>query len=252
MAALLAQAFLDEVEAALKTSDIPRVVASFRADGWWRDHLVIDEGDFNSLRAPQIGSHLQKFGVPAIFNLRVVQPEKAVIVKVNEEVTWLQAFFDCESTESRIKGFVRLRESTEGSGDWKGEYAGTTCSLARLTHVLCTAYTFYVSRSFACRSFASFSTRTHADTFVYPADCALGDQGSRGDFLRATSSWYVPRRITRKAQLARQEARHGRLSRGGSHGPHHRRRTEWPHARCTSGCARHCAYSPPFPRLKRD
>ena len=145
MAALLAQDFLDEVEAALKTSDIPRVVASFRADGWWRDHLVIDEGDFNSLRAPQIASHLEKFGVPAIFNLRVVQPEKAVIVKVNEEVTWLQAFFDCESTESRIKGFVRLRESTEGSGDWKGEYAGMICCLARLTlphsiHILRESY----------------------------------------------------------------------------------------------------------------
>lgn len=117
MAATIAQEFLTAVETAVKANNVPGIVECFRPDGWWRDHLIIDTGDFNSLRMPEIAPHLEKFGVPGIFNLKVVQPEKAVIVKVSEEVTWLQAFFDFETETTRGKGFIRLRESADG--DWK-------------------------------------------------------------------------------------------------------------------------------------
>lgn len=42
------------------------------------------------------------------------------------QVTWLQAFITYETAKTRGKGFVRLRESAPGAGDWA-------------------AYTFFVS-----------------------------------------------------------------------------------------------------------
>jgi len=72
----------------------------------------------NSLKRAkgEIGQHLDKYGVPEIRNLKVVKPHDAII---NEGANWLQAFTTFETADSRGKGFLRLRESSPGSGDYR-------------------------------------------------------------------------------------------------------------------------------------
>lgn len=82
--------------------------------------------DFNSLTTNSIPDFLKNHGVPKISDLKVMQEDKSAIVPVSSEITWLQAFLSYETPEGRGKGFLRLRETTPGSGDWK-------------------AYTFFVS-----------------------------------------------------------------------------------------------------------
>lgn len=104
----------------------------------------------NSLPKGDIRGHLERFGVPTITELRVVQEEKVALVPVNKEVTWIQAFLSYETPEGRGKGFIRLRESSPGKGDW----------LAYTFFVRCTFSVFliiYISRSL--RTFFYHSSR---------------------------------------------------------------------------------------------
>ncbi|SGY12760.1 BQ5605_C011g06594 [Microbotryum silenes-dioicae] len=126
--------------------------------GYWRDILCIDQTDFNALQTNDIVSdmlvlggpwvwrrreegggdfsppflrrqfrsirvdeagHLNKFGVPAIENLKVTKPQSACIVPASAEMVWAQAFITFETDDIRGKGMVRLRESKVGRGDWK-------------------------------------------------------------------------------------------------------------------------------------
>lgn len=72
----------------------------------------------NSLKRSkgEIKQHLDKYGVPAIQNLKVIKPHDAVF---NEAANWLQAFTTFETDEARGKGFLRLRETSAGSGDYR-------------------------------------------------------------------------------------------------------------------------------------
>lgn len=80
--------------------------------------------DFNSLKTSQIKGHLTKFGIPAFQSLQVIKPHDA---SYSEATNWIQAFTSYETDVGRGKGYIRLRESAPGRGDWK-------------------AYTFFVSR----------------------------------------------------------------------------------------------------------
>jgi hypothetical protein len=155
----IATAFVNSLQAAISTEDINGIVKHFRDDGFWRDILCIDSGDWNAFRTSELvsfalypqsgtselistfnnlqGNALNKFGVPKIKQLTVIkvrrptfpapsslthsfeQPLDAAIVPVSETVIWLQAFITFETEKTRGKGFVRLRESAPGAGDWK-------------------------------------------------------------------------------------------------------------------------------------
>jgi len=71
--------------------------------------LTIDQTDFNSLKKSTIKESLEKFGVPAIKNLKVVRPTDASIVPL-EGMTWAQAYLSYETDKCRGKGLVRLIE----------------------------------------------------------------------------------------------------------------------------------------------
>ncbi|GAA5907376.1 hypothetical protein JCM5296_002178 [Sporobolomyces johnsonii] len=119
----IAQAFCDSIQAAFTAKDIDGIVRHFRrADGWWRDILNIDF-DFNSLRTNDIKGHLTKFGVPDIKELKVIRPNDA---QFNEGAGWLQAFTTYETPEGRGRGFLRLKESSPGAGDWQAYVFFTT------------------------------------------------------------------------------------------------------------------------------
>ncbi|KAI5480687.1 hypothetical protein MNV49_007614 [Pseudohyphozyma bogoriensis] len=105
----IANAFVNKMQAALLQKDIKAIVALFREDGWWRDIL---------LRTKDIAGHLEQFGVPNITDLKVVQENEAALVPVNDEVTWVSAFLSYETPVARGRGFIRLRESSPGRGDW--------------------------------------------------------------------------------------------------------------------------------------
>ncbi|KAK4051477.1 hypothetical protein OIO90_004691 [Microbotryomycetes sp. JL221] len=127
----VSEEFLSSIQAAFDAQDIDGIVKHFREDGWWRDMLYIDNTalsrtDFNTLRTKEIASHLQKFGVPSLRNMHLVKHQDAAFVPVNDQVEWIQSFFELETDKTRGRGFVRLRESSRGSGDWK---AYTFCTV---------------------------------------------------------------------------------------------------------------------------
>ncbi|BGP43329.1 hypothetical protein JCM10449v2_007360 [Rhodotorula kratochvilovae] len=113
----IAQAFCSSIQAAFDAKDIAGIERHFTDDGHWRDILTIDF-DFNSLKKDrgEIKEHLTKYGVPSVQNLKVIKPHDAVI---NEGANWLQAFTTFETDEGRGKGFLRLRESSPGAGDYR-------------------------------------------------------------------------------------------------------------------------------------
>ncbi|KAK4049999.1 hypothetical protein OIV83_003823 [Microbotryomycetes sp. JL201] len=111
---------------AFDAKDIDGIVKHFCPDGWWRDMLYIDNTDFNTLRTNEIAGHLKKFGVPSLQNLHVVKPHDAALVPVSDELEWVQSFFEMKTDKTRGQGFVRLRESAKGKGDWK---AYTFCTV---------------------------------------------------------------------------------------------------------------------------
>lgn len=112
--AAVAQAWLDTMQSHLAAKDIPAITSLFRADGWWRDVLNVSF-DFNSLTPPEIKLHLERFGVPTITNLTVIDPAKAAVAVVSPALTWTQAHFSYETPEGRGKGFVRLVEDSTGA-----------------------------------------------------------------------------------------------------------------------------------------
>lgn len=72
--------------------------------------------DFNSIRKDEIKGHLSKYGIPEISSLKVVKPHDA---RINDGAGWLEGFTTYETPEARGKGFLRLKESSPGAGDWK-------------------------------------------------------------------------------------------------------------------------------------
>lgn len=108
--------------------------------------------DFNSLQTSEIRGHLTRYGVPAIHSLQVIRPNDAQFV---EGAGWLQAFTTYETAEGRGRGFLRLKESSPGAGDWK-------------------AFIFFVSSPFPPLPFY-----ISADSCAHKSDCSLGDQRSR-------------------------------------------------------------------------
>lgn len=139
-AADAAQAFCNSMQAAFDAKDADGIVKHFRDDGWWRDILVrpllfspaglfqdpsltafVDtfqtvDFDFNSIKRDEIKGHLSRYGIPTIQNLKVVKPNDA---QFNKEAGWLQAYTSYETPEGRGKGFLRLKESAPGAGDWQ-------------------------------------------------------------------------------------------------------------------------------------
>ncbi|GAA5903013.1 flavin-containing monooxygenase [Sporobolomyces salmoneus] len=112
----IAQAFCTSLQSAFDAKDIDGIIKHFREqDGWWRDILTIDF-DFNSLKTSDIRGHLTKYGVPAIHQLKPIREHDAKFV---EGAGWLQAFTTYETAEGRGRGFLRLKESAPGVGDWK-------------------------------------------------------------------------------------------------------------------------------------
>ncbi|KAM0747858.1 dimethylaniline monooxygenase [Meredithblackwellia eburnea MCA 4105] len=111
----IATAFCNKIQAAFDAQDVDAIVGCFTPDGWWRDILNIDF-DFNSLKTSQIKESLGKFGVPKIKQLKVIKPHDAVYTPA---ANWLHAYLTYETELTRGKGFVRLRESAPGRGDWK-------------------------------------------------------------------------------------------------------------------------------------
>ncbi|BGP19956.1 hypothetical protein JCM10213v2_008087 [Rhodosporidiobolus nylandii] len=111
----IAAAFLASIQSCFTAKDAEGIVQHFTADGWWRDILTIDF-DFNSLKKSDIKPHLAKYGIPSVESLQVLEPHKA---KINEAAGWLEAFATFETHEARGRGFLRLKESSPGAGDWK-------------------------------------------------------------------------------------------------------------------------------------
>lgn len=72
--------------------------------------------DFNSCPKDEIKGHLEKYGIPKISNLKVVKPHDA---RINDGAGWLEAFTAYETPEARGRGFLRLKVSSPGAGDWK-------------------------------------------------------------------------------------------------------------------------------------
>ncbi|BGP54614.1 hypothetical protein JCM8202v2_002201 [Rhodotorula sphaerocarpa] len=114
-AAEAAQGFCDSIQAAFDAKDPDGIVGHFTDDGWWRDVLTLDF-DFNSIQKGEIKDHLSRYGVPALQSLKVIKPADA---KLNKAANWLEAFTTYETPEGRGKGFLRLRESSPGAGDWR-------------------------------------------------------------------------------------------------------------------------------------
>ncbi|BGP11269.1 hypothetical protein JCM10049v2_007172 [Rhodotorula toruloides] len=111
----IAQAFCDSIQAAFTARDADGIIRHFTNDGWWRDILTVDF-DFNSIRKDEIKGHLSKYGIPEISSLKVVKPHDA---RINDGAGWLEGFTTYETPEARGKGFLRLKESSPGAGDWK-------------------------------------------------------------------------------------------------------------------------------------
>uniref|UniRef100_A0A0K3CQ10 BY PROTMAP: gi/472582471/gb/EMS20157.1/ dimethylaniline monooxygenase (N-oxide-forming) [Rhodosporidium toruloides NP11] gi/647402401/emb/CDR48655.1/ RHTO0S19e01728g1_1 [Rhodosporidium toruloides] n=1 Tax=Rhodotorula toruloides TaxID=5286 RepID=A0A0K3CQ10_RHOTO len=118
----IAQAFCDSIQAAFTARDADGIIRHFTNDGWWRDILTVDF-DFNSIRKDEIKGHLSKYGIPEISSLKVVKPHDA---RVNDGAGWLEAFTTYETPEARGQGFLRLKESSPGAGDWKAFVFFTT------------------------------------------------------------------------------------------------------------------------------
>lgn len=107
----VASTFLASLQSRFDADDAAGIAKHFRDDGYWRDILTIDSGDWNAFKGPEtIGQALKKFGVPKIRNLTVIkanlcflqshlrvvltlrallQPLDAAIVPVNENVSRL-------------------------------------------------------------------------------------------------------------------------------------------------------------------
>ncbi|KAL8291284.1 hypothetical protein RQP46_002262 [Phenoliferia psychrophenolica] len=111
----IASEFLLKMQAAFDAQNADAIVGLFTPDGWWRDILNIDF-DMNSLKTSEIKGHLTKFGIPAITHLAVTKPNDA---SFSEAANWIQAFTTYETDIGRGKGYIRLRESAPGQGDWK-------------------------------------------------------------------------------------------------------------------------------------
>lgn len=79
-------------------------------------HFQTVDFDFNSIKRDEIKGHLSRYGVPTIQNLKVIKPNDA---QFNKEAGWLQAYTTYETPEGRGKGFLRLKESAPGAGDWQ-------------------------------------------------------------------------------------------------------------------------------------
>lgn len=90
----LAQTFLDSFQKAIRAEDVEGIAKLFREDGWWRDILTIDSGDFNAFKSNEIVrlvlckkqfvtsaltfglrqvASLKKFGVPKLENMKVIK-----------------------------------------------------------------------------------------------------------------------------------------------------------------------------------
>ncbi|BGP35261.1 hypothetical protein JCM10296v2_007096 [Rhodotorula toruloides] len=101
--------------AAFTARDADGIIRHFTNDGWWRDILTVDF-DFNSILKDEIKGHLSKYGIPEISSLTVVKLHDA---RINDGAGWLEAFTTYETLEARGKGFLRLKQSSPGTGDWK-------------------------------------------------------------------------------------------------------------------------------------
>jgi hypothetical protein len=114
-AAKAAHQWCTQFQAAVDKGDESAVAELFTDDGWWRDMLTLNF-DFNSYKSewsalsiayecqntedspvyPRlflgdgIVDGLKKHGMPPIKNLKVVRPNDASIVPVNDNLTWAQ------------------------------------------------------------------------------------------------------------------------------------------------------------------
>lgn len=52
----IATAFVNSLQAAISADDINGIVKHFGDDGFWRDILCIDSGDWNAFRTPELVS----------------------------------------------------------------------------------------------------------------------------------------------------------------------------------------------------
>jgi putative flavoprotein involved in K+ transport len=117
--------WLADFGAALEACDTAAVQALFLPDGWWRDLLAFtwDLRTFQGTDAI-IGALDQTLESARPSGFVLTEGKEPVLVEVDENTRWVQAFFDFETAVARGAGFFRLMP--DGAGAWKAWTVLTT------------------------------------------------------------------------------------------------------------------------------
>ncbi|KAI0727076.1 FAD/NAD-P-binding domain-containing protein [Fomitopsis betulina] len=108
---------------AVSAKDTSKIVESFIADGWWRDHLALS-WDFRTFHgAAKIKKFLDDQLAPFDFS-NIKLRDGAVLKQPYPDLAWVQAFFDFETNVGIGSGVVRLVPTA--SGEWKAFTLYTT------------------------------------------------------------------------------------------------------------------------------
>src|SRR5688572_16008076 len=117
--------WLADFGAALEGRDTAAVEALFLPDGWWRDLLAFtwDLRTFHGTGAI-VGAFDATLKVACPSGFALTEGKEPVLVEVDENTRWVQAFFDFDTEVGRGAGFFRLM--LDGAGSWKAWTVLTT------------------------------------------------------------------------------------------------------------------------------
>jgi hypothetical protein len=124
----VASRWLADFGAALEQRNTDMVRALFLPDGWWRDLLAFT-WDLRTFRGtgPIAGALDATLEATRPGGFRLTEGKEAAMVEVDENTSWVQAFFDFETAVARGSGFFRLMPTgTDEDEPWKAWTVLTT------------------------------------------------------------------------------------------------------------------------------
>jgi putative flavoprotein involved in K+ transport len=124
----IASRWLADFGAALEQRDADKIGGVFLPDGWWRDLLALT-WDLRTFRGvgPIIDALAPTLDTSRPTGFRLTDGKEPVLVEVDENTKWVQAFFDFETAVARGSGFFRVMPTgTDADGPWKAWTVLTT------------------------------------------------------------------------------------------------------------------------------
>ncbi len=123
----VASRWLADFGAALEQRRPDMIGALFLPDGWWRDLLAFT-WDLRTFHGSDAIADALTAAVeerrPS--DVRLTEGKEPVVVDMDENTKWVQAFFDFETDVARGSGFLRLMPTGDGEGPWKAWTVLTT------------------------------------------------------------------------------------------------------------------------------